>query len=174
MEQLGDQLLDGSLDGVRVGRRRLDLQLLEDRPRLVDHAAGDLGAADVDADRERHRSSSGQSSSSGIRSTPPSRPGWGGAIIPATASINDEAAVERWAMTSGLVWRIAATVRHTGHHVHSGSTGRDVLVQAVGERRPAVAVLLRPPREGAEQLRRLFGHTSHRLRIARARTVRLP
>ena len=44
-----DQLLDGLLDRLGVGRRRLDAQLLDDRAVLVDDAAGDLGAADVDA-----------------------------------------------------------------------------------------------------------------------------
>ena len=74
-----------------VGGRRLDPELLEDRAVLVDDAAGDLGAADVDAAGQAHDSSSGRSpvvvvpssSSRSICSTPLARaPAVGCAIIP--------------------------------------------------------------------------------------------
>src|SRR5262249_52990708 len=96
--QLGDELLDCGLDRGYVGRRRLDLELLQDGAFLVDDSPGDLGAADVDAAGQAHDSSSGQASS------PPSRsmcstclsPVSGRvAIIPETASINDDAALVR-------------------------------------------------------------------------------
>ena len=124
-----------------VGGRRLDPELLEDGAVLVDDAAGDLGAADVDAAGQAHdcviasssRRPSRRRGRSARRRSP--RAGVGGAIIPETASISDDAALARWARTSGLVCRIAATVRQTGHHAHSGDpVARCSWRSAVGER----------------------------------------
>src|SRR6478735_1089253 len=125
--ELGHQAGDRLLDGLGVGRGRLDAELLDDRAVLVDDTAGDLGAADVDPTGQAHRSpspgswgsvSSGQSAESSSRSmfwTREARsPGTGVAISPAAAWISADAAVASWVRTSGLAWRSTCTVLQIG------------------------------------------------------------
>jgi hypothetical protein len=50
--ELGDEVGDIGGDGLPVGRRRLTAGSRENRAALVDDAPRNLGAADVDTDRE--------------------------------------------------------------------------------------------------------------------------
>ena len=154
-------------------------------PVLVDDAAGDLGAADVDAAGQAHRRRPPASRrprrrrgrSARRRS---SRAGGRVAIIPETASINDDAALARWARTSGLVCRIAATVRQTGHQAHSGDPvarcswrPRSTPSTRPSPRRRRRARVAQPER-APKQLRGLLGDAAHRLRaVGLAHAVRL-
>src|SRR6185312_17517935 len=87
---------------------------------LVDHPRGDLGAADVDPDREPHGSSS-----TGISCADGDRGGGGGGGAGRVSESSTEASVPAAAVTAPATRsatsgsRSAATVRQTGHHWHS-------------------------------------------------------
>ena len=88
-------------------------------PSVVDDAAEDLGAADVDAARPGSRGVLVRSSSVASRSMCWTRDGRrlgapAAASSPAAACRNVEAAVASWAFTSGLASRTACTVRQIG------------------------------------------------------------
>ena len=181
--QLGDEVLDVALDRLRVRGRRLPAGGGQDRALLVDHSAGDLGAAHVDPDRQSHQSSSHSSSSlRSIFSTAPSRRGaapgraraWPARRPrPASASV---AAVVRCCLHLRAGVRAPPRSPGTpGSSVHVGAAGRDVLVDLVHRggralggrgRRSGVlaAALLGPVLQRVQQLGGLLGDRARRAR----------
>ena len=111
------QLADRAHDLGGVLGRRLGALAGHDLAVLVDESGRDLGAADVDADREAHGSSSQPSPSSrSIFSTGEDGDGpvvWV-ASNPAAACISELAATERCSRTSGLVERTTWIAWQTG------------------------------------------------------------
>ena len=150
-------------------------------PSVVDHAAGDLGAADVDPAREAHcvvlRPVAGSSlvEVDVLDARAPRRlagsSGTAVASSPAAACISDAAAAARCARTSG--WPAARRARcgRSGSSVHSARAGGEVLVDVarrggglVGEPGQPVRRGRRrgraPSGERAEQLGGLLGHAA--------------
>src|SRR3954453_3448222 len=120
-EQLADDLADDVDKVRRVARRRTAPGAGEHVAVVVDHAGGDLGAADVYADGECHRRLPVASSSRSMCSTPPlTPPCWCDSTTVRAAAASAAVASMRCANVSGRACRMSVSSWQTGQSRHSG------------------------------------------------------